>query len=231
VQRTALKLEMNRLITFIVFALVFIVSMYGTEKMGVKSEQVNSQYYFSAGTSVLALVLSPLFLAFLFLRSPSGIRETTITVVPLWRRFAAFIIDLSAALFAIASILALPALIMEWNHTGVMVWQFTRDFPRSTDFLVSFWPTVLAFFWLIFYFSYPLTKRDQTIGQFILGYRIAKGDVSRIPYKTAIIRVIVSFFVMCAGWITIPLAFFDTKKYMLHDNEDGFRPELVIYKK
>lgn len=221
--------KMNRLNSFILIVATFFLFSHGSEKIGVAMQQANGHYHFSAGTNIVALLVSPIFIAFLFLRKPKGIRESISDVVPLWRRFTAFLIDFMSALLPISALLALPAVLLEWHYTGTMSWEIVREFSRPSDTLLAL-GLVPAFAWMIFYFSYPLTRGTQTIGQYISGYRIAAKDMSSVSYKVAIARTIFSFLVLCLGWLSVPLAFFNKRKHMLHDSVDGLRPELVIYK-
>ncbi|MDD2335944.1 MAG: RDD family protein [Geobacteraceae bacterium] len=192
--------------------------------------QHGDEYHFSAGTSLIALVVSPFLIALLTAYKPKGKRETSGAIVSLWRRFCAFIIDFYIALLPASAILAIPAILVEWHHTDIFVLKFSREFSRATDVLAAIAPTLLGFAWLLFYFSYPITKGKQTIGQYIMGYRIALKNNDKVSVKKAILRTLFSFFVLCIGWLSIPLAFFHKQKHMLHDNANGLRPEMVSYR-
>jgi uncharacterized RDD family membrane protein YckC len=129
-----------------------------------------------------------------------------------------------------SAILAFPAILVEWHHTDIFVWQFSREFSRATDVFTAIVPALLGFAWLLFYFSYPITQGNQTIGQYVMGYRIALKNNDNVTVNKAILRTIFSFFVLCIGWLSVPMAFFHKQKHMLHDNANGLRPEMVSYR-
>lgn len=103
-------------------------------------------------------------------------------VVGVWRRLGAFFIDFVLVLIVISPIAALPLLIAEASYTGAFEWSFLRKFARPSDgFFVL--PAVFASFTaLYFYFFLHPLKDKQTVGAYILDFKVvAATDVGPKP--------------------------------------------------
>ena len=85
--------------------------------------------------------------------------------------------------------------------------------------------------WLLIYYSYALSKNKPTIGQYLLGYKI---ETEILPYRNmqyAMWHTGKTFLVLCAGFITLPLAFFHPQKQLFHEGENTFYAALMEYNK
>jgi len=220
----------NKRIALLIYIVVLAVSVIFTHSFtGVRLEQHNGEYLFQTGSSSEAVLVSVFMIPFTFLYKTKGKPKISNKPITAWRRFLAFLIDFSMALAIISPILALPALLVEWQNTNSFSWHFTRDWPRHSDSFDAMIGVILTMIWILIYLSFPLVKGKQTFGQLLMGYRISDFMGRKITFKRAILRNICGFVVLCMWPITLPMAHYHPKKYMLHDNEDGLRPERLVY--
>ena len=133
---------------------------------------VNGNCIAAASTSWYALALASITLALvlLFPRPKSKHLQASGKRAGYWRRPLALLVDF-ALLMVVFAPMSLVPLLFEWRATGEFAWSFHREFARPTDWVTA--PLVFAFFAAI-YFYYDRASRSgrQTIGQFILGYRV-----------------------------------------------------------
>ncbi len=222
-------MKLTRLQTFSIVAIVIAIILFGSQgaTIGVSSSLVDSKYIIEGSSSITALIGSLILLFFIFRLESKIERKPISNKVPLWKRAIAFQIDFSIALLSMSSFLALPIIIAEYFYTGVFQWVFTREYIRSTDNVIVIGSVVTGMLWVIFYYAYPLIRRKQTVGQFIMGYRISTKIKSSLTLPSTFWHMIKGFLVLCAGCITIPLAFFHPNKQLFHESEKGFYPELI----
>ncbi|MET1257458.1 RDD family protein [Aliikangiella maris] len=126
-------------------------------------------------------------------------------IVGVWRRLGAFYLDFMIVLIGITPLLALPLLIQESSYTGQFVWSFEREFSRSTDSNYIL-PGVGLAFWFLFYYFYKHPKSGrQTIGQYVLGYKVVSNTDEPSDAEFGV-RVFYSYIGLCAGPISLYLA-------------------------
>jgi uncharacterized RDD family membrane protein YckC len=103
--------------------------------------------------------------------SPIG-EASTGTAAGTGRRAAAWFIDFFLSLTALTSILTLIPLAAEAAATGHFAWAFERAHVTATDWLMTLVVIGLAFVGMAFYWTIPVMRRGQTIGQCIAGVRV-----------------------------------------------------------
>ena len=169
--------------------------------IGVSSQCVNGQCLVSASTSISAMIIGT-FLIIFVIKLPRGGREDIEKCAGFWRRFASFILDFMAVIIALTPVLALPAVLMEYAHTGAFSWVFQRDYSRSSDSWVILPSVLLLFAALIYYFYYYTLNSKPTLGQYILGYRVVSIE-GTMNSSIALKRVLLSILGMCLWPIAI----------------------------
>ncbi|OGW46104.1 MAG: hypothetical protein A2X57_03775 [Nitrospirae bacterium GWD2_57_8] len=223
---------MSRLTMFLILSGVIAISVIFTgEFTGVSMQQHNGEHLMQAGSSFPAILTSAVMIPFAFLYKTKGKPKIGSRPVMLWIRSLTFFIDFVTALVIIGPILTLPALLVEWQNTESFSWSFIRNWPRESDFIVAMSGALLGMIWMLFYLSFPLAQGKQTIGQYVMGYRISDFNGQRITFKRAVLRNMLGFLVLCMWPITLLMAYYHPKKHMLHDNDDGLRPERLVYEK
>lgn len=196
---------MHRLLVFIVVASGFALSYpWSTDVLGVQSSCANSECFVAAGSSPIALVVAIALLVFLFTYPQRQYRPNDQKVIGVLRRFAAFLLDFAATMIITAPIAAVPTVIAEYLYTDTFQWSFKREFVRSTDTAVIL-PVTLGVFLAMFLYFYLHPKYGrQTLGQYILGYRVIAVDGSvRASFGK---RVFLSFIGLCAWPVSLVLA-------------------------
>lgn len=206
-----------------------ITTIFADKISGGSLQQHGNEYLMQVGSSLPAVLAGILMIPFVFLYKPKGTPLISSKPVSMWCRILAFIIDFTMALAIISPILAVPDLLVEWHETGAFAWSFTRQFPRESDSVVSSISIFLCFAWYLIYLAIPITKNRQTLGQYIIGFRISDASGRKVTVKRAVLRNVYGFIVISLWIITVPLGFYHPKKLMLHDNEDGLRPERICY--
>lgn len=162
---------------FRVLALVCLIGLIYLGSMapgaGFRVSCVNGNCIAAASTSWVLSALAPVALGLIILlpRPLAAHLQASGKRAGYWRRFVALLLDYSL-LGAVFAPLALIPLLLEWHATGEFSWSFYREFARPTDWATL--PVVLALFAII-YFYYDRASRAgrQTVGQFILGYRVS----------------------------------------------------------
>ena len=126
-------------------------------------------------------------------------------IVGLWRRFGAFFLDFMAVLVVISPFMAIPTLLVEANITGNFQWAFERDFARPTDTQYIL-PSVISVFLVMYLYFYFYAKYNkQTLGQYVLNYKIIPIDEeSMIPQYG--LRVFFSYIGLCTWPVSVFLA-------------------------
>jgi len=174
-----------------------------------------------AGTTPSNIAISVLGLALFCVLMQIKIQVEDFHVAPLWRRFAAFLIDFLFSLIVLSSIYAAVPLLVEAARTGSFRWHYERDYWVPTD-LVN---VILIFVFManvFMHFAFPLARCRQTMGSFIL--RIATvsagGSLLRMPLSTATWRTYKEFAGLCSPWRTIKERDLQGKTW--YDRETGF---------
>jgi hypothetical protein len=151
---------------------ILAVQFATSSQHGFQANCVNDQCYVVAATSLPGLIASAVLAAFVYLY-PQPRHETGHTEpIKLWKRGVAFYVDFWIALSITAPAATLPLLFEEGRFTGDFRWSFERDFARSTDAALAV-PAILIMFVVLFlYFYLHLRLQRQTIGQYLMGFRV-----------------------------------------------------------
>ena len=171
---------------------------FSGDSIGISSQCVNGQCFVNASTSIGSIIIGALIAAFV-IKLPRGSRGDIEKRAGFWRRLSSFYLDFAVVLITLTPILVLPALLVEYIHTGNFSWVFQRDYSRDSDFWIVF-PNVvlllLALIYYFYYFYYYALNSKPTLGQFVLGYRIVSTE-GTMNSSIAIKRVLLSMLGMC----------------------------------
>lgn len=163
---------MGRLWVFVALVAILVPQFATSSQHGFQENCVNDQCYVVAATSQVGLIASGVLAAFLVLYPQ--IRSEAAHTAPgkLWKRGIALYVDFFVVLSIVAPAATLPLLLEEGRITGTFQWHFERDFARPSDTALAV-PTILGMFVALFaYFYVHLRVGRQTIGQYIMGFRI-----------------------------------------------------------
>lgn len=111
------------------------------------------------------------------------------------RRIASFAIDFWFSLLILSSIEALAPLALEAARTGHFVWHFQRAYTVGTDAAYALPGVLITMTLMIFYFAFPLTRGEQTVGCFIVRIKTTPpfGDSGRFTFRAALRRTFYEF--------------------------------------
>jgi len=141
-------------------------------------------------------------------------------VVGVWRRFGAFFLDFALVLLIVSPVAALPLLVAEASYTNTFHWSFHRHFARPTDVMYLMPSIGAALLALFFYFYQHALVGRQTIGQYVLAYKVTKSaGAARAPNWA--LRVILSFCGLCMWPISVVLALLNPQKNFWWDSVTG----------
>ncbi|MES1156859.1 MAG: RDD family protein [Alphaproteobacteria bacterium] len=197
---------MRRIWVFAALAAILIVNFGASPHEGFNSTCVNDQCYMSASSSLVSLIASAILAVFtVFYPQKAGESERT-EPVKIKERFAAFLIDFFIVISAGGPVATLPILLTEAKAVGRFQWSFERDFSRPTDYVLAV-PGVFFMFGLLFvYFYVHLLIGRQTVGQYLLGYRV-EGAPSVEGKKPAWgLSVLLGYVGLCVWPISVYLA-------------------------
>ena len=164
---------MNRGVVFLLaVGLFYLTTWFSGGAVGVSSAWDDSDCLVSASSSIGSVGMGLLLGAFVLFYPQRNASVDITKAVGAWRRFGAFTLDFMTVLLVTAPLLAMPILLAEAKYTGEFQWSFERDFGRATDMLYVL-PSVVLLFVLLFLYFYVFSRRNrQTIGQYVLGYRL-----------------------------------------------------------
>jgi len=193
-------------------------------ELGYRAYGKDSVQHVAAGTTPIALVSSVLGIGLLFVLMRQELRVGDFEISPLWRRYAALLIDFWFVVYVFASVTTMIPLLFEAARTNSFQWHFERDYWIPSDWVIV--ALLLAGIGAIAaYFVLPLANRRQTLGFWIL--RIATvssdGSVLSLPLSTAFGRAYTEFRELCSPfslWRVVKGR--DTQGRTPHDRETGF---------
>jgi uncharacterized RDD family membrane protein YckC len=195
-------------------------SWFNHESVGYFAETHGATAHIQAGTSPSAVALSLLGLVLFCISMGNEVKFESSRVAPLWRRFAAFLVDFWISLFVLSGIDVVP-LLVEAHRTGTFRWHFERNYSVFSD-AIGFSLVVVFLAAMFMYFAWPLARGRQTPGCFIL--RIAtvmRGEnPRRLSLSTALGRTFTEFRGLCSPWRTIGER--DSQGRTWYDRETGF---------
>lgn len=184
-----------RLIAFILVVLELgIIRFFDVGQVGYSMQWKDGDTSISAGSHPAVLLWAAaavaLFVVLMF-RRPGTFTEGVPTMK---RRAVAFLIDFWFSLAVVSSVGAVLPIGLEALRTGHFAWQFQRNYSVSTDELAAVVSLVFMAL-MVLYFVFPLTRGRQTVGDFVMGLRVAPpfGDEGRFAFKAALVRTFYAF--------------------------------------
>ena len=196
----------------LLFAFFFVENLAGNSTFGISSLWSSTNgYRISAGTQPRALAFSlvAISLYFLLMRVAPGHPGDPLPVV--FRRFVAFWLDFIFAIIAIAPILGIVPMLMEWTRTGVFRWHFVRSTYVSGDGLLTFGTVSVGTAALVLYYALPLLRCRPSPGTCIAGYQVIPDIGVKLTIRTVIFRTLLGFLAL-AGAYFAPFAQLDRKQ-------------------
>jgi len=169
-----------------VMATVVWVFWFQKGQLGYRAYARDSVQFVAAGTTPIALISSFVGIGVLFVLMRQELRVGDSQISPLWRRYAALLIDFWFSVYVFASITPLIPLLFEAARTHSFQWHFERDYRVPSD-----WAMVVLILTAIgaiaAYFVLPLANRRQTLGYWVM--RLATvgsdGSVVSLPLSVA----------------------------------------------
>lgn len=218
---------MGKALTVIfVFGAFFVSASLSGDYVGTSSTCVRDQCTVIGSSSFGSLIVSLVMIAFLVLRPDLQTAVESDAVVGVRRRLGAFFIDFALVLIIISPIAALPLLIAEASHTGTFEWSFVRQFSRPGDGLLVFPGIFGSFAALYFYFFYYPWKGRQTVGEYVLGFRIVAAESTGLSPNYGM-RPFTSFVGLCAWPISLYFALQKEDKRFWWDTDSRTRAVMV----
>lgn len=163
-------------------------------QLGYRAYGRDSVQHVAAGTTPIALVTSLVGIGLLFVLMRHELRIGEFQVSPLWRRYAALLIDFWFSVYVFASVITMIPLLFEAARTHSFQWHFERDYWVPFDWTIVVL-TLAGIGAITVYFVLPLANRRQTLGFWIM--RIATvssdGSVVSLPLSTAFRRAYLEF--------------------------------------
>ena len=197
---------MGRLSVLLAVGAVLAIQLTSSSQHGFTAQCFNDQCRVVAATSFIGLVTSAGLAGFLFLYPQLASDVFAAEPVKLWKRGIAFYIDFMISLSILAPIATMPLLLEEAHATGSFAWSFARDFARSTDAMLAVPSIIVMFIALFLYFYIHLRLGRQTIGQYLMGFRI-EAEPGKAP--NLFLNVFLSWIGMCM-W---PFALYGAAKH------------------
>lgn len=196
---------MSRLAVFIVVLGAFVLSSWSAGgSVGSSYACENARCAVTASSSPISILLSVALTVFALIYPQRASVPDETGVVGVWRRVGAFLLDFASVVMVAGSLGAVPVLVAEAQFTGVFEWAFERDFERPTDMAYLLPAVVGAFLLLFFYFYLHPRVGRQTLGQYVLGYRVTEATSGANPSYGA--RALLSFIGLCVWPISVILA-------------------------
>ncbi|MDG1418529.1 MAG: RDD family protein [Maricaulis sp.] len=166
-------LTIDRRIAVVIFGLAIILPQYLSPHggLGVLSVTTNNnlqilvQGHWTYGLASLGILLSPLIFA-----TPAR-ADNLEAPVRIRRRMGAVFVDLIVVMQVLVPIPVLALIIIEAQATGEFAWAFQRDFARPTDDII-FFSAAAIMLGIIGYIYWSLKTGTQTLGQYLLGFRV-----------------------------------------------------------
>jgi hypothetical protein len=202
---------MNRFAVFaVVLGSVVLSSWAADGSVGASSNCENARCVVSASSSPISILLSVALVLFVVTYPQRTSASDETRVVGVWRRFGAFFLDFASVVMVVSSLGAVPVLVAEAGFTGAFQWTFERDFARPTDTAYVLPAALGAFLLLFLYFYLHARVNRQTIGQYVLGYRVSVASAAAKPRHG--VRVLLAFVGLCMWPISVILALMTLRK-------------------
>lgn len=197
---------MGHLSVLLIVGAILVALFVSSPHHGFTSHCLNDQCYVAASTSPIGLVASAALAVFLFFYPQLRPDVVVVEPVKLWKRGVALYIDFLVLLSITSPIATIPVLLAEARANGSFAWNFSRDFTRPADAMLAL-PSIFAIFIALFlYFYIHLRLQRQTIGQYLMGFRI-EAEPGKTP--DFLLNVALSWVGMCM-W---PFALYGAAKH------------------
>jgi uncharacterized RDD family membrane protein YckC len=148
----------------------------------------------SAGTTPQAVGMGVVMLLIYLLILNTPTEQKELRSATIWRRAAAFAIDLWVAVYSLSAIFACFPVLLEAHRTGTFRWSFQRDYGVASDWV--YWGILLPYMVaLVAYFLVPLMLRGQTVGAWIFKLVTVNSDgyPVKLPFRIAVRRLRAEF--------------------------------------
>ncbi len=133
------------------------------------------------GASGVSFVSALLLIGFLWRYPQKTGHSAPHPPVGIVERSAAIVVDFFVVVFAVSPLLALPSLVAEWVVTGEFKWRFSRDAPLGRDVALEMASAFAMQASLFFYLLLHAQAGRETVGQYIVGFRLEADPASDRP--------------------------------------------------
>jgi hypothetical protein len=171
----------------------------------------NGRYRFSGGTQPWLLAFALLIVIAYCISMTTTVAEPGPPLPGLARRFLAFWLDFIFAMTAVAPVIGILPVVVEWRRTGVFAWAFQRDTPSAGDQRSLFGSVGLSLVILFVYYLVPLIRRRPSPGACIVGYQIVSDEGRSLTVEDAVMRTLLGI-VALVGWVVAPFLYREPKK-------------------
>ena len=198
---------------FLPIALALTVWSYFPDQpiIGASAEWINGNYRFAGGTDPWLIVLATVIIGLYLLLQYSTVDGLGQPLPGVFRRFVAFWLDFILAVIAMAPIMGIVPMLLEWRRTGEFAWNFERETPAFYDWWVSGTLVLVLFAGLAFYNAWPIIRRRPTPGTCIMGYQVIADEGVTLTLGKALLRTLLGFISVCTAYLA-PFIFRDRKK-------------------
>lgn len=186
---------MGKLLVATVVAALLALEFTGAPQQGVSNTCVHDVCAMRASTSMLSIIGGLALLAFVWAYPQRSGGPDNAKPVTILQRLGAFYVDFLVVVASVGPLVTLPALLVEAHHTGSFQWGFERTFLRDTDLIATLPSVAFMFLALFSYFYGHAVMRRQTVGQYLLGYRVEGTNDTGAP--SFAVNVILSFIGLC----------------------------------
>jgi hypothetical protein len=114
----------------------------------------------------------------------------------------------------------MPLLIAEGHFTREFHWAFERRFTRPTDGVFLLPGAFSGFLLLLVYFYWHPRAGRQTVGQYVLSYRVLAAEAAKPKYG---LRALLAFIGLCIWPVSLVLALLTPGKVFWWDKATNSR--------
>ena len=201
------------------------ISFTSAPQHGFQFQCVNDACRASAATSLPGIIVSVALASFiLFYRQMTAVVREGQTVKIL-RRIGAFLSDFTRVRLIAAPLTTLPLLAIEAAHTGAFAWSFDRAFTRDSDVVAIVGVFVMFVALAGYFFGHGKVER-QTVGQYLLGYKVRPTETAQASFAQNTFFAIVG---LCAWPVSIWLAARDPRKTFWWNRVSNLEAVAVTY--
>ena len=168
----------------------FVLTFFIGGGAGVTIGSVNGVGTVEASTSLASLLGAALIAAayLIALSLPPLKAESSGPAASAGRRAAAWFMDFVLSLAALSAVLALLPLTIEAFATGHFEWAFERPQITAIDVVVALGVVGLAFVGMAFYWTVPVLRGAQTVGQCVVGLRVISATEEPLSFGRVWVR-------------------------------------------